>query len=266
MTKRIILWTAPRCLSNVLLCSMSTLKNAKYFHELFSGPHYFTTTGTPGRYDAAEEDIPVDELTYDGVKNMLATADCLGTDIVFSKELAFCLPESMYHEITSGNFVEFIHCFLIRDPGRAIYSYYKCVQHEEEGTPLVLSEIKTFYSKLYKLYNFVKEKKGSVPVVIDAADLQTHPEKVMKSFCEAIGIQFDPKMLLWEPYHFIPRYKVWPSSVWHSTVIKSSGFIKVDPEKQKPVPINDLPQDVQKYIKDSRFYYEELQKACIKPV
>ena len=41
MAKRIILWTAPRSVSNAFLCSISTLKNTKHFHELFSGVYYF---------------------------------------------------------------------------------------------------------------------------------------------------------------------------------------------------------------------------------
>ena len=263
MAKRVILWTTPRCLSNVFLCSVSTLNGTKHFHELFSGPHYFV----PGSefISANELDIPEEDLTYDGVKNILLS-DYPGIDLVFSKELAFCLPESMYDDITNGNkFAEFTHSFLIRDPARAIYSYCKVIESEGDKSLMDLSEMQIFYPKMYRLYSFIKEKKGINPVVVDAADLQIHPEETMKSYCDAVGIQFDPKMMSWEAGQFVPRYKVWASKHWHATVIKSTGFHKITPGGQKPVPINNLPKEIQKYIEESRFYYEEMKKVCIKP-
>lgn len=127
----------------------------------------------------------------------------------------------MYPEMCSGsgNFVKFIHSFLIRDPEKSIYSYNKAMQGDSD-LATDLSEIPLFYSKIYKFYTFVKEKKGTRPVVIDPTDLQTHPEETMKSYCKAVGIQFDPNMMSWEPGHFVPRYKVWTSNpLMHSTVI-----------------------------------------------
>ena len=175
----------------------------------------------------------------------------------------------MYLEVSIGpKFAEFCHSFLIRDPEKAIYSYYKGIQSEggEAVIKLDPSEMGLFYSKMYKLYNFLKEKKGRNPVVVDAIDLQMHPEKTMKSYCEAVGIQFDPNMMTWETGRFVPRYKIWTlKGRWHSTVTQSTGFIKINPGEQKPVPINDLPTQFQKCVEDSRFYYEELRKACLKP-
>ena len=103
--------------------------------------------------------------------------------------------------------------------------------------------------------------------MIDAVGLQARPEKIMKSYCDAMGIKFDSKILSWEPGHFVPRYKNWSSqNVWlHSTVLQSSGFIKTNPMDQKPIPINDLPREVQEHIEDSRFYYNELRRVCLKP-
>ena len=262
MARRIILWTAPRCLSNAFLCSVSTLPNTKHFHELFSGVYYFAPGSERFNFKG---NLPEDELTYDGVKALLL-ADYPGVDLVFSKELALCLPESMYLEMSSGvKFAQFTHSFLIRDPERAFYSYYKGICSEGDQSILDLSDIGLFYSKLYEFYNFVKEKRGTNPVVIDAGDLQTHPDETMKCYCEAVGIKFDPKMMSWEPGHFDPRYKVWSSKIWHSTVLQSTKFIKIDPKEQKPVPMKDFPREIQKCIEDSRFYYKELKKACLKP-
>ena len=151
---------------------------------------------------------------------------------------------------------------MIRDPERAIYSNYKAILKDQVGeTTLDPSEVG--FIELHKLYNFIQEKKSARPIVVDAIDLQTHPDETMKSYCEAVGIQFDPNMTTWEKGSTENRYKLW-SPVWYSTVDQSTGFIKIKPEEQKPVPLHELPQEVIKYIDESHFCYEEMKKACLK--
>ena len=118
-------------------------------------------------------------------------------NLLFTKEMAYCLPESMWHKLTTGEFEDFIHTILIRDPEQAIYSNYKAILKDRIGdATLYRSEVG--FVELHKLYNFIKTKKGTSPVVINAIDLQTHPDETMKSYCEAVGIQFDPNMTTWE--------------------------------------------------------------------
>ena len=263
MVKKVVLWTAPRCLSNAFYRSISTLQKTKHFQELFSGPHYFGPQRRNVRFPSHTDlgSLTAEDLTYDASKQILS-ADYPNVDLLFTKELAYCLPESMWHEIISGKFKDFTHTFLIRDPERAIYSNYKAILKDEVGkTTLDPSEVG--FIELHKLYNFIQEKKSARPVVVDAIDLQTHPDEIMKSYCEAVGIQFDPNMTIWEKGSIATRYKLW-SAVWHSTVNQSTGFIKIKPEEQKPVPLHELPQDIIKYVDESRFCYEEMKKACLK--
>jgi len=58
-------------------------------------------------------------------------------------------------------------------------------------------------------------------------------------------------------------YHLW-SSVWNFTVDQSTGFIKIKPEEQRPVPLHELPDDVIKYIDESRFYYDKMKKVCMR--
>ena len=268
MAKKVILWTAPRCLSTVFYCSIATLKNTKKLFELFSGVYYYGPDRRSNMYarlldsELDLEGLSVNELTYDAAKKLIV-ADYPNMDLVFTKEHACFLPESMYEDIVSGQFAEVIHTFLIRDPERALYSNYKCLlkYHVQDS---YLDPPDGGFSDLRKLYNFVKERKGTEPVVIDAIDLQTYPDETMKSYCEAVGIQFDPNMTTWEPGSFRIPYAPW--SAWCNTVFQSSGFIKIKPEQQVLVPLNDLPSEVVKCIDESRIHYEEMQKACIKPL
>ena len=85
----------------------------------------------------------------------------------------------------------------------------------------------------------------------------------MKSYCEAVGIQFDPKMTSWEPGTFHNPYIPWIA--YFQTIFQSSGFIKIKPEQQVPVPLHELPNEVIECMEKSRMFYEDMQKACIKP-
>ncbi|XP_065897382.1 uncharacterized protein [Dysidea avara] len=267
--KKVILWSPPRCLSNVFCRSIETLKKTKCIRNLFSGPYYFGPNHPCHIYaplldsQLDLEGLSVKDLTYEQMK-ALVTADYPDVDLVFIKDHPHCLPESLYQDLISGAFASFIHTFLIRDPERALYSNYKASLSQQ----LIGSNLDPpsgGFNEMYKFYNFIKEKQGTTPVIVDAADLQTHPDETMRSFCKAVGICFDSNMMSWEPAPFHGHYNVWKAD-WHQQVSQSTGFIKTKPGEQKPVPLYEMPSDVVKCIEDSRVYYTEMRKDCIKPL
>ena len=87
-------------------------------------------------------------------------------DLVFTKELVYCLPESFYPDIISEGFTEFTHTFLIRDPERAIPSNYKVTVNEQFDSGYLVPTSGGF-EEAYNLFNFIKEKKGLAPIVVD---------------------------------------------------------------------------------------------------
>jgi len=267
--KKVILWSPPRCMSNVFYRSIETLKKTKSFRNLFSGPYYFGPNRQCHIYaplldsQLDLEGLSVKDLTYEHMKALL-TADYTNVDLVFLKDHPHCLPESLYQDLITGTFANFIHTFLIRDPQRALYSNYKASLKQQ----LIGSSLDPpgggFY-EMYKFYNFIKEKQGTIPVMVDVTDLQMHPNETMKGYCKAVGIPFDPNMMSWEPAPFHFHYKVWKTD-WYQQLTQSTGFIKTKPEEQKPIPLQELPCDVVKCIEDSRVYYTEMKKDCIKPL
>ena len=98
--------------------------------------------------------------------------------------------------------------------------------------------------------------------MVDATDLQAYPDKMMKAYCEAVGIS---NMTKWEPIPIHNNYKVFDEN-WCHIVNNSSGFIKCKPGDQKPVPLHELPTEVVKCIEESQLYYREMCKDCIKPM
>ena len=265
MVNKVILWTAPRCLSTAFYRSISTLQKTVHFQELFSGPHYFGPERRNVRFppDVDLGNVSAKDLTYDACKQTLL-ADYPDAELLFTKEMAYCLPQSMWHDMISGKLEDFTHTFLIRDPERAIYSNYQAILKDKVGDA-TLDPSEVGFVEVYKLYNFIKEKERTSPVLIDAVDLQTHPDETMKSYCEAVGIQFDPNMTKWEKGSSENRYKLW-SPVWYSTVDQSTGFIKIKPEELQSVPLSDLPHYVIKYIDESRICYDEMRKNCLRPI
>ncbi|XP_065896223.1 uncharacterized protein [Dysidea avara] len=264
---RVVLWSAPRCLSSVFYRSIATLKKTKHFIELFSGAQYFGPDRRSDLYPSIQdseidlEGLSVKDLSYETMKKLL-TADYSNVDLMFTKELAYCLPESMYQDMVTGRFSNFRHTFLIRDPERALYSNYKALS-KHQFNDLYLDPPTGGFHELYKFYKFVKEKKGTTPVIVDAGDLQTYPDETMKVYCEAVGIPFDPKMTSWEPYSCPIAYKMWIDN-WFDVLNQSSGFIKTKPGEQKPVPLHELPNEVVKRIENSRECYMEMKKECVK--
>jgi len=264
MTKRVILWTTPRSLSSVFYRSISTLSNSKCWFELYCGPYYFGPF--PDRKCSNfEPNFVPDGLerqpTYAAVKALLLK-EYPGVDLVFSKEMAYCLPEPLHKEILD---TDIIHTFLIREPARAVYSRYKVIESANNYVGYVhldTHETLRSYRDLLKLYNLAKEHLGRPPVVINAADLQAYPDELMKKYCNTVGIQYEPHMTTWEPCP-TPGLHVWAE--YHKVVKASSGFIQVKPEEQKPVPLEQLPKEVVQCIDECRPSYEAMLGACIKP-
>jgi len=235
---------------------------------MFAGPYYFGPERRSDRYlrngcisdvGLDLEGLTVNELTYDRIKKTLVS-NYPNVDLVFTKELVYNLPESFYPDMISEEFSGFTHTFLIRDPERAIPSNYKVTVNEQFGSGY-LEPTSGGFEETYNLFNFIKEKKGFAPIIIDASDLQTHPDETMKSYCEAAGIEFDPKMISWDPGPCPSHYKI--LSQWNSTVDQSTGFINVKPEEVPPVPLHELPNKVLNAIEKSKMFYQEMKKYCI---
>ena len=81
MVRRVVLWTAPRCVSCAFERSIRTLNNSKVFSEPFSNPYYFGPEKQMMRFAS----LPVDpDATYEATVKMLL-AHYPGKDVVFPK-------------------------------------------------------------------------------------------------------------------------------------------------------------------------------------
>lgn len=74
---------------------------------------------------------------------------------------------------------------------------------------------------------------GGTPIVIDSQRLLADPAGVLSRVCEAVGLDFDPAVLSWEPGPK-PEDGVWAKH-WYASVHETTGFASKPPSNH-PVP------------------------------
>ncbi|XP_003731237.1 branched-chain-amino-acid aminotransferase-like protein 2 [Strongylocentrotus purpuratus] len=236
---RIMLWSTPRSVSTAFARSMTARGDTEMFWEPYLACYSFG----PDREIHWGDDLPNmlnDKYTYSYIKELL-NADYPGAKVLFVKGMV---------EGIRGHFdvVErtYKHSFLIRHPKK---SFRSLARLESDLNPLTsdfnLRTFKEIYHDLERFYHHVETEFGqSAPTIIDADDLVTQPEKILPKYCEAMGIDFKPKMLNWESvnadqlnWHCTDVGDIANSSVKDSIVLsnalKGSGFGKApDPTKE----------------------------------
>ena len=117
---------------------------------------------------------------------------------------------------------QFQFAFLIRHPQQSLPSYYRCTVpplSEMTGFSKFMPS-ETGYRELRLIIDYLRStgqvgpgvagvedqqesrRAGSKICVIDADDLLDNPSGVIKAFCGAVGLEFNPSMLTWDtPAH-----------------------------------------------------------------
>jgi hypothetical protein len=106
-----------------------------------------------------------------------------------------------------------VHTFIVRDPAEAIAS------HAAVNPDLTLHEIG--YEWQFEIFERVRTATGTVPVVIDSADLLACPAGLVSMYCERVGLPFVPEALAWTPG---VRTEWQRTAHWHRDVSTSSSF------------------------------------------
>ena len=113
---------------------------------------------------------------------------------------------------------------LLRDPVHMLASF---------GLKMEASLEETGYPELLQLYSTIEALTGQPPIVIDADQLQAHPEGVLRALCDRLGIPFYPAQLSWPAGPKPEVDGVWAAywyadGVWKTTGFLSSGHGKKD--------------------------------------
>jgi hypothetical protein len=208
MNKIIALWTHPRSISTALERVMMERGDLGVLHEPFSYLYYVEGNDASISQEHIDPDHPT---AYPDIKALILSK-AKQKPIFFKDMCSHCYD----HIIKDEEFLNrLINTFLIRDPAKAIPSYFALnpeVTRDEIG-----------YNQLLEVFNKVKSSNGKRPVVIDADDLEDDPQGVVESYCQSIKIPFIPESLSWRPDN-PKKWKIWEK--WHKDAAQSTGIQK----------------------------------------
>lgn len=241
--KCVVLWAAPRCVSTAFQRTFSQRPDTTIVDEPFVDVYYFSKWRRSDRFGDCEE--RQDEKPTQVIEEIKSKTKKY--PLVFMKEMAYQgLPY-----IDEDFLASVINTFIVRHPQEAMASWYRVNEfptEEEFG-----------FDALKQLWQIVTEQLQQKPIVVEANEFRLNPEKVLREYCQHIGVEFLPEMLTWneDKWRDCKPYEKNSRAKWYKTLDSSRGII---PPTQEEVEIR--PEDIG-IIKRSHKVYEELAKLAI---
>jgi len=211
MPLRIAMWSGPRNISTALMRSFGSRPDTAVCDE----PLYaFYLSRRPVEHPGREEIVARCENDWRRVAEFLTGPVPDGKDVFYQKHMA----HHLLPEVERGWLDALTHVFLIRDPREMLLSLAKVMpapEAQDTGLPQQL--------ELFRSVREVAEASGGrVPQVIDARDVLEDPPGVLARLCAALGLEFTPAMLRWDP-GLRPTDGIWARH-WDDEVARSTGF------------------------------------------
>ncbi|MCP3690243.1 MAG: sulfotransferase [Gammaproteobacteria bacterium] len=238
---RIAMWSGPRNISTAMMRAWENRGDCAVWDEPLYG-YYLHKTGIS--HPGAAEIIAAQGDDWRAVVNRCSHESPGQAAIFYQKHMTLhLLPEIDKQWLASLE-----NCFLIRDPAAVIASY-AAVRSE-----VTLDDI-GFWQQ-FKLFDYVADKTGKPPIVIDSREFLLNPEGMLREICDRLNIAFDINMLKWRQ-GVRDSDGVW-AKYWYGSVWKSTGFSHYI---EKPLDLSDR----ERMIADqAQPYYEILHKHRLK--
>ena len=216
--------------------------------------------------------------TFDSVKTELEGPCDPDVRVIVSKDHAYNLVGN-YDKIPEG----FQHVFMIRQPQKMFLSFktamtrmYKYGRSREQNAECGTSEVTLLsnfrYAEMYNLYKYIATNIQEKPLVIDADDLQNHPESILRQLFEGIGVPYQDSFTTWPTGgDIIKTWRVCKLNMHGDTrsddgIFFSNAFESTRFEAAKAAPTREsLPQDVLEIADSVMPMYEELYQLRMKP-
>jgi len=204
---RLAMWSGPRNISTAMMRSWENRGDSAVIDEPLYA-HYLAHTGLdhPGR----EAVIAAGESDWRKVAARLTGPVPEGKSIWYQKHMTHHLLPHMGREWLG----ELTHVFLIRDPREVVRSYVK-------SRPNVTAEDIGLLQQL-DIFEYVRQRSGTVPPVIDAAEFLKNPQQQLRTLCARLDVEFTARMLSW-PAGARASDGVW-APYWYESVLRSTGF------------------------------------------
>ena len=232
---RLAMWSGPRNISTAMMRSFENRSDTYVADEPFYA-YYLSETGLdhPGKKEVME----AQSKNWDNVVNLITG------DIPNKKRIWY--QKHMVHHIINYEDIRWVksfnNFFLIRHPREVIISYSK---------KNVITGINDLgYLHQMNLFKKIKNITGKYPVVFNAKDILSNPEKYLRKMCELLKITFSKKMLSW-PKGSRKTDGVW-STYWYKNLINSTSFKPYNSSN------NLLPKEHTRLLEECLPYYNYL--------
>jgi Sulfotransferase domain len=216
---RLAVWSGPRNISTAMMRSWGNRADTAVCDEPLYA-HYLRVTGVD--HPGAGEVLAHQEDDWREVVAMLTGPVPGGKAIYYQKQMAHHLLPGIGRDWLGS----LTHAFLIREPGEMIASLAKVLPADptlaDTGLPQQL-----------EIFDWVRDRTGAVPPVVDARDVLDDPRGTLSLLCDRLGVPFDEAMLGWPPGRR-PTDGVW-AKYWYDAVERSTSFGPYRP-KDEPVP------------------------------
>lgn len=235
------MWSGPRNISTALMRSWGNRPDTFVCDEPLYA-YYLTRieVNHPGR----DEVIAAHDTDWRRVIRWLTGFVPSGATIFYQKHMAHHLLPEMDRDWLS----RLTNCFLIRDPAGMLASL-----EAKMGLPTLRD---TGLPQQLEIFRDVRRRTGSVPPVIDSADVLRDPRRTLGALCDRLGIGFTDAMLSW-PAGRRETDGTW-ARYWYDRVEQSTGF---EPYRERTVELSPSLRDL---LQECRPYYEEMAKYVVK--
>jgi hypothetical protein len=235
-------WSGPRNISTALMRSWGNRADTVVCDEPLYA-HYLAHTGLA--HPMAAEVIGAHDTDWERVVASLTGPVPDGQAIFYQKHMA----QHLLDHIRMDWIAKLRNFLLIRDPAEVLASFsqvYAEPSARDTGLP-----------QQSRLFDWLYERLGSPPPVVDARDVLTDPRGVLTALCASLGVAFDDAMLSWPPG---PRATdgVW-APAWYANVLESTGFRPYRPSRRELEPA------LQRVADECRPLYERLHAHRLAP-
>lgn len=204
------MWSGPRNISTALMRSWGNRADTIVCDEPFYA-HYLKSTGI-ATHPGYQEIIESQENDWNKIVEWLTGPLPAGKSIFYQKHMAHHMLRDRDYSWTDS----VTNCLLIREPREMITSLAEFLPNptlEETGLP-----------HQAWLFDYLSDKQGEAPIVLDTKDVLLDPARMLRLLCERMGVPFTEEMLHWAP-GLRETDGVW-AKFWYTKVAESTTFNK----------------------------------------
>lgn len=250
MNPIIMLWAHPRSMSTAIERVMRERGDFDCLHEPFLHYYYLEKSGRTLPYFEGEVEHP---SSYAATREMILAQAEQGP--VFGKDMAYYVMPELLDDVDFCRRIR--HCFLLRDPLRAILSYYRL------DPDFALDEVG--FEAQWRLFDGLRALGIEDSVVLEAEAVQRDPAGMIGRFWRSLGLEYVSEALHWKQGEIPSDWQYVEG--WHESVSASSGI-------QPPADDDDGPgaefaracqqtPALRQYLEHHRPFYQRLQRFSI---